>query len=358
MTNSSDKITISDVAKAAGVSIATVSRILNNQDGKIKISDKTKHRVLQVVEELGYQLNPFASALRSKRSSIIGAVVKDVGDPFLVKLLKQIQKEVYLSGYELLIGHAEQDEIANRHLSVMSNNWFDGLIIFTEFSDEFPQLLEQRSIPYVIVGGGLDFPMIKPSNTSGRSGNNTISEHLTAITDDKVGIYMAVKHLKELGHHHIGYVGNDDRGVNIRLQHFKQAILESDFHIDEQFITNNANSRSVLTKYFENFKDKIHPTAIVCANDILARKAIHCAERIGLRVPQDLSVIGFDDIDDAVEYEPEITTIQQPYHELAKFTVKSLIACIQDPKAKHGLASETFTPTLIERQSTSPPNSP
>ena len=121
------KVTITDVAKTANVSVSTVSRILNKVDGKIKISETTRQRVLDVALELGFSLNPFASALRTNRTGLMGVVIRDIADPFLVKLLKDIQWQCQEKGVELFISNSNYDiEKAYRQLGIMLNHWFDG----------------------------------------------------------------------------------------------------------------------------------------------------------------------------------------------------------------------------------------
>ena len=123
-------VTIADVAKAAGVSLGTVSRVINSKDGVIKVSERTTQKVLDAAKELGYQPNPFAAALRSQKSGVIGVIVRDINDPFLRQIIRDVQDEAHKKGIELLIGHAEYElKTAERQLSFMVNHWFDGLVL-------------------------------------------------------------------------------------------------------------------------------------------------------------------------------------------------------------------------------------
>jgi LacI family transcriptional regulator len=150
------KVTITEVAKEAGVSLATVSRIFNNKEGKIKISETTKQKVLKAAAHLGYQTNPFAAALRAQKTGIIGILIRDLKDPFLIELLKKVQQQVQSRGMDVLIGHTDYEETtAERQLNVMMNHWFDGVILLDYVAAQHPfvDVLKQYQTPYVSLTG-------------------------------------------------------------------------------------------------------------------------------------------------------------------------------------------------------------
>lgn len=329
------RVTITDVAKAANVSTATVSRILNNRDGKIKISDETKELVQQKAKELGFQLNPFASALRSKRTGLIGAVIRDISDPFLAKLLKNIQRVIHNQGLELLVGNAEYKETAENQLSLMVSHLFDGLFIFTDTDSEFIKKLESDSVPYVtITGDKLSF--------------NNPQVH----TDDFEGISMALDHLLEQGHKKIGFIGSQDLGVKQRELYFRQIGTKNGLSIDENYVETNIRSIADISRYFEAvLRMATPPTAILCATDSIAVRSINVALQKSLKIPEDISIIGFDDIDQAIEIFPPLTTIQQPYEELAEQAVSLLLKMINDPKPELLKSDIVLMPRLTIRQS-------
>ncbi|WP_179032537.1 LacI family DNA-binding transcriptional regulator [Paenibacillus kribbensis] len=183
MSTKKSRVTIKEVAKAANVSTATVSRILNNRDGEIKISEETKKLVNEKAKELGFRLNPFASALRSRRSGLIGAVIRDIGDPFLAKLIKKVQKAANEQGLELLVGDSGYEEQAAEHqVSLMISQMFDGVLIFTHTGKEFIEKLGRDSVPYVSITG--DYYNL---------------ENPRVHTNDIQGVNMAIHHLVELG---------------------------------------------------------------------------------------------------------------------------------------------------------------
>src|SRR6478735_5184499 len=197
------KVTITEVAKEAGVSLATVSRIFNNKDGKIKISEKTKQKVLKAAAHLGYQTNPFAAALRAQKTGIIGILIRDLKDPFLIELLKKVQQQVQSRGMDVLIGHTDYEETtAERQLNVMMNHWFDGVIL-------------------------LDY---------------VAAQHPIVHVDDAVGMQLAVAHLTDLGHKNIGFVGKAVSGVEHRLSLFYQYVPSA----NAKFVKEDMNNSDEL----------------------------------------------------------------------------------------------------------------
>ncbi len=152
-------VTLADIAEAARVSVGTVSRVLNRREGSIKISQATTARVLEAAQRLGYQPNPFAAALRTQHTGVLGAIPRDMGDPFLSQLARALQHVAQQQGFELLQGHADYDqETAQRQLTLMLNHWFDGLFLLGNLPDDTALLaMVQRSrTPCVAVACGTE----------------------------------------------------------------------------------------------------------------------------------------------------------------------------------------------------------
>jgi len=339
MPNKKARVTITDVAKAANVSATTVSRILNerDKDGKIKISAQTKALVLKKAEELGYQLNPFASALRSKRTGLIGAIIRDIADPFPVKLAKRVRREVNAQGFELLIGDTEYDEDAvEKQLNLMVNHLFDGLLIFTHSGEKLLGNLEKYSVPYVTLTGGYQ-SLEKPR----------------VYTNDREGIDMVLHHLLDLGHRNIGFIGRQDISIKQREIYFREIMIQHGFPLVDRYIETDAKSAADISNYFATISRlSTRPTAILCANDVIAIRAINFAHQYGFKVPEDLSIAGFDDIDQAAETSPALTTVQQPYEELAKQAVHLLIRLMNNLEPVLFKTDLLLSPRLVVRQST------
>ncbi|MDR5588307.1 LacI family DNA-binding transcriptional regulator [Clostridium aquiflavi] len=333
------KVTISEVAKAANVSVATVSRILNKKDGNIKISEKTKTKVLDIANSLGYQQNPFASALRTKNTGVLGVIVRDITDPLLSKIVKEVQNYVHEKNLELFIGHTNyQYETAKRQLNAMINYLFDGLIILDNLSenDLFIQNIKKQGVPFVAIMGDIE-------------------NYITPVirTDEKEGIKMALNHLITLNHENIGYIGNQLLGVRHRFNYFKEEIEALKLPSNPKTWQNKIKTKSMITDYLINIQQlSCPPTAIVCATDKLALQTISSAQQLGIKIPEDLSIIGFDDIEEASEYFPSLTTIHQSVSEISAAAIEQLISMIQN-KSQEYIKEQIIQPKLIIRSSTS-----
>jgi len=334
------RVTIRDVAKAANVSIATVSRILNNRDGKISISEKTRERVIAEVNKMGFQLNPVASALRTKRSGLIGAVIQDVGDPFLAKLVNSLYQTVHDNGQELLIGHSDyREEVAEHQIQMMVKHFFDGLIMFTDPGQSFLQQLKTDHVPHIGVTGGhvfLDSPGVR--------------------TNDAEGISLALEHLIAYGHRRIGFVGSQSRGIYRRLAYFQSCMLKHGLPMAEVLSVPNVHNVRDISEYVRKVRDTSNPlTAVVCSTDTIAMHVINSAHYHGLHVPRDISVVGFDDIDAAKMTLPSLTTVQQPYEELSQKAVKLILELIESPQSEDLLRQVVLvSPQLVVRESSGP----
>src|SRR5256886_9610228 len=152
--DSRSAVTLADIAESAQVSVGTVSRVLNGRKGSIKISQATTSRVMEAAHRLGYQPNPFATALRTQRKGVLGAIIRDMGDPFLSELARALQQAAHEQGFELLLGHADYDsQTAQRQMTFMLNHWFDGLFLLGNLPDDATLLamVKQGRTPCVAV---------------------------------------------------------------------------------------------------------------------------------------------------------------------------------------------------------------
>ncbi|KGX84784.1 LacI family DNA-binding transcriptional regulator [Pontibacillus litoralis] len=334
------KVTITDVAKKANVSVATVSRILNNRDGKIKISQKTTDRVLTVANELGYQLNPFAASLRTKRTGVIGAIVRDISDPFLVKVVKAVQHYAHHNGVELFLANTDyKSETAHQQLKLMVNHWFDGLIILDNLSEEdaFIQRLKHQQTPFVSI-----------------TGESSCSLKPVVHTDDVNGVQQAIDHFIQLGHEHIGYIGNALPGVQMRYDYFCKYMKKRNLQVNSLYVQPEVTGREDIAEFMEGILAcKQPPTAIFCATDALALKLVNVAGQYNVSIPNELSIIGFDNIDEAADYYPALTTVSQSSDQLASQAVDLLMEIIntEQPIKKEIV----IPPELVVRESTSVP---
>lgn len=335
------RITIIDVAKTAGVSPSTVSRVLNGRSGNVPISDTTRKLVEATATELGYEASVFASALRTDRTQVLGAVIRDIRDPFLSLLLQEIQEVAYQAKQEVLIGHARYDiNRAGRFFRLMRGRLFDGLILLGDMpgDDGIIHELSQHPVPFVTIARG------------------TKATTPSVNVDDTVGTQLALEYLVELGHSSIGCISSMTvAGLGERVDHYKTFVADRKLPWYPQYVqTGNMTQIDIYNALQTMFTAPEPPTAIFCALDRVALKVIDVCRRMDLRVPEDVSIIGFDDIDDAAFSYPTLTTIRQPVDVMAQKAIDILMACIEtSASADSDLRQQRhiLEPTLVIRDS-------
>lgn len=328
------RTTINDVAAAAGVSIATVSKAVN---GRYGISSETSKRVLQVVAELGYESSLVASSMRSRRTGVIGVLVADF-EPFSAEVLKGVGAALRDSGYDLLAYAGSRDSDSTgwerRSLSRLSGTLIDGAIVVTP----------------TVVTASADVPIVVIEPHTGHAGTPAVE------SDSFGGALQATRYLIELGHTRIGFLGGrpDLRSDGWRDAGYRKGLAEAGIPYDPNLVRSGfyqeaatrAPALSLLTS-------PQRPTAVFAANDLSAIAIVKVAFELGLDVPEDLSVIGFDDIPDASRLNPALTTIRQPMQRLGSEAAGLLIALMAGETPE---ATRVRLPTrLVRRQTTAPP---
>jgi LacI family transcriptional regulator len=315
--------------------------VLNQRDGEIKISTATREVVLQTVERLGYRPNLFASALRTQRTGVIGAIVRDINDPFLSLFARELQQAARNRGFEILLGYAQDDlKIAERQLAVMTN-WFDGVLLIGDMAGDHEIItrLNDARTPFVSVARGIE------------------DDVASVNIDDAAGIEMAAKYLYRLGHRRIAFVGTLERiGIQQRYIAFKRFATDYQLLAIEGYIRSCPDDREQGSQAIQSLLlSSEPPTAIICATDLLAVGAITGAWRAGWRVPGGLSIVGFDDIEESAGTFPALTTVRQPVRDMASSAVALLTTLINDESAIPQDLHILIEPTLTIRHSCAPP---
>ena len=328
------KVTIYDVAKEANVSIATVSKVINNNG---RISEKTRRKVKEIMLELDYRPNMIASALMGKQTKTIGLLIPDFSNPFFSELAKSIEDRGHELDYNLVICNTDYDpEKESNYLSLLKQKQVDGFILASGFEnlDEVEQQIVD-DIPIVIVAR--DFPMF--------------SVNAVAL-DDFMGGYLAAEYLIELGHENIGVVARDLYSNRERLRGFNYVLEEKGLKLNTNFqYIKEADHIKAGRKMMEIYSDSEQPpTAIFACNDLLAAGVIQYAKEIDLRVPEDLSIIGFDNTSIASIIEPGLTTIAQPIQGMGKEVMDLIISIIKGEREDKSRI--TMLPSLVKRNST------
>jgi len=319
----------------ANVSIATVSRTINHVP---TVNAKLAKRVWEVVRELDYLPNTQARALVSGRSRLLGLIVSEITNPFFPELIQGFEDVAVEQGYEILIGSTNYDpERMKSCIRRMVERKAEGVAVMT-FGIEEPLLdqLADRKVPLVFVDVGPDRPGISLLNV-----------------DYHHGIRQGVQHLAALGHRDIAFVSGPLRlhSAQSRLTAFHRAVRECGIEIDPSRIVEGDHTMegSIIAAETLLAGNKL-PTAVMCSNDMTAIGVLHKAYRAGLRVPDDLSVIGFDNIHITQMTTPPLTTIQMSCFELARAAVMALKAHVEGtPTPQRSYSIET---QLVVREST------
>lgn len=333
--------TIYDVAQEAGVSIATVSRVLNNRG---KSTKATQALVYGAMERLNYHPSTIASALAGKGTYTLGLLVPDIANPFFAELARTMEDRGNELGYSIMICNTDNDEEKiEAYLSLLLQKRIDGLIIATGVKRrETLQHIRDAGVPGVLIARQ------EPS----------LEMHTVAV-DDVEGGALAAAHLTELGHSRVAILaeGRTVKSTRERVNGFKQRLLRHGVEFQEAWLkvcdhTIDDGAR----KAAELLATEDRPTAIFACNDLLAVGAIQAAKQLGLRVPEDLSVIGFDNTILALVSGPTLTTVAQPLESLGKAAINLIVQELEGEQEP--IQRVIMSPRLVVRESTAPPPAP
>jgi DNA-binding LacI/PurR family transcriptional regulator len=340
-----ERMDIRTIARAANVSIATVSRTINHVP---TVNPEIAKRVWEVVDELDYFPNTQARALVSGRSKIFGLVVSEITNPFFPELIQGFEDIAVEHGYEILVSSTNHDPQRMSHcIRRMLERKVEGVAIMT-FGIEEPLLdqLAKRNVPLVFIDVGPKRPGIS-----------------LLKVDYHHGIHQGVQHLAALGHRNIAFISGPAtlHSAQSRLTAFSTSLKECGITPHPDWIIEGNHTMEGGIAAMERLlaaNQKKLPTAVMCSNDMTAIGVLHKLYRAGLRVPDDLSVIGFDDIQIAEVTIPPLTTVQMSRFDLARAAVAALRAHAEnpnDPAAKRDYKIQT---DLIVRESTGFPRGP
>lgn len=331
-------VTIVDVAQEAGVSYATVSRVLNNGD---HVSPDKRERVMRAMTKLGYTLNQQARSLRVGRSNTIGLVVHELGTNYVGAIVRGIDAVLAEAQYDLMLfttHRRKTKEVA--YVATLTRGLADGLLLVLPREPEaYLNTLRNKNFPYVLIDHqGID-------NTGPAVG-----------ATNRAGGYEATQFLIQQGHRQIGFITGD---MNLgcsrdRLAGYKTALAEHGLPTIPELICEGdfyqprgySAARQLLAL-------NTPPTAIFASNDVSAFGVMEAVRDVGKRIPEDISIIGFDDITQASQVNPQLTTVRQPLEQMGREAARMLLALLNDPEAQ---PERIELPTeLIVRASTQPP---
>ena len=311
--------TIKDVAKRAGVSPATASRVAGNYG---YVSTEKRQRVLKVIADLGYKPNRIAQSMVTKSTRTVGLVLTDIQNPFFAHLARGVEDAVWEHGYALFLANTDENlQRENAILTALQEKMVDGLVLVpasSRYSSARNALIEQ-GIPLVLLdraSDGLDVD--------------------TILVDNKQGAYTAVSHLIELGHKHIGMiVDNLDITTNEeRIAGYRSALVDHGLPLEESLIQScQFTQRSAYTIAREMLRRSDRPSALFTAYNLISIGTLFAIHEAGLRIPEDISIVGFDDVEWNQVISPKLTATAQPVYEMGKVAGERLIARLKGDKS-------------------------
>ncbi|WP_448214155.1 LacI family DNA-binding transcriptional regulator [Colwellia sp. MEBiC06753] len=326
--------TIYEVSKLAGVSLATVSRVMNKN---ARVSDKTKQKVEDAMKALGYRPNSIAQSLASSRSNSVGLLVSELHGPFFGQMMAAIEAELRAAGKHVIIttGHSEEDKEKDAIEFLIGRNC-DAIIAHVEaVTDDYLIEMNKGKIPIYLMSRfvkGLEDKCIS--------------------LDNEIGGYIATKELIRLGHQDIAYIAGPQfkADASNRLLGHKRALAEHniDFNPDLLYISDfKETGGSEGLKHFIDHNYQF--SALVCANDEMASGAMKYAREHGYNLPKDLSIIGFDNVIFANYLYPTLTTVNNPIDDMGHMAAKLVLKQIYNKKNIE--INQVFEPTVISRHS-------
>lgn len=325
--------TIRDVAKKARVSISTVSRVINDTG---YVSAETRRRVQAAMQELHYYPNEIARSLKRRNTNSIGLALTDISNPFFGEVAQAVEQAARDRGYSLLFATTGDDEEQEEAcLDLFLEKQVDGIVWFGP-SDvrKLEEVTSIRRVPVVVI-----------TATPGPPQLNSV------YVNDARGAYEAVAHLIRLGHRKIGYIAEPDRpGTSQeRLRGYEWALKDFGVELDAGLIVRGTFREGSGSKAVLQLMDQPHrPTAVFAANDLMAIEAMHQLRSLGFRVPEDIAVVGFDDVKMAGLVGIDLTTVCQPKVEMGREAAWLLIDQMQSPKA---VRQVILSPHLVIRKS-------
>lgn len=331
-------ITLVDIAKKSGLSVSTVSRVINKKTKKYRISREVELMVLKAAKELNYRPNQLARSLRLKKTQTIGLVAPDISNPFFAQIIKTIQTEVHKLHYSLVVCDSDESlELEVEHTNLLFSKGIDGLIVMPvgQQYQHFKFLLE-NGVPVVTVDRGFD----------------ELRTNMVVI-DNYGGAFQAVEHLLSRGHRRIAIIqGLPGTFTSIgRLEGYRAALGKYGVPIDESLVVGKdfrKESGYIETKFL--LQSLKRPSALFTTSDLITLGALQAISEEGLRIPGDISLVAFDDLESAEFFNCPITAVAQPKETLGEVAVKLLSDELSTP-GQHEVKKIVLKPSLILRSS-------
>jgi LacI family transcriptional regulator len=309
------RVTIKDVARASGVSCATVSRVLSGYEF---VRETTRNRVMEAVEHLGYVANLQARSLVSGRSQIVGLLVPNLDNGYVGTITLGIDQELALTNYDVMLytSHRHPGK-ESFYVDAIANGLTEGLLLIAPLvPTAYLNALREQNFPYVLI-----------DQTDATESSNVVE------ATNWQGAYEATCYLNQLGHTRIAFITGSlaVRSAIDRLQGYKAALVDCGIPVREELVIEGDFQQPTGYETTKSLLQSVDPppTAIFASNDLSAFGAMDAARECGLRIPGDISIIGFDDIPQASFVYPKLTTVRQPLEQMGQVAVKLLLEHIE-----------------------------
>jgi LacI family transcriptional regulator len=335
-------VTLKDIADQAGVSITTVSRVLNGRESGVQIREETRQRIFSIAAELKYRPNSIARALRGDQSFLLGVLAQNITSLFHSQIIAGLNQAAVEHGYRVFLGHVQRAvDVALDYGSMFEQSHADGILIIGELSgnqEVFDALARQHRYIVTI------------------SDRSTDRQFPGVYSDSTIGVQIVMDHLWELGHRRIVCMTDTSlQEGKLRAEAYHQYMQEHSVGDDAQIIVTARSFQSSFEtghKFFAQNRGEPKPTAIFAATDSIAIGLLQAAFQSGITIPDQLSIIGFDDIDFAAFTVPPLTTVRQSGIQMGHVGASLLIKMIEQGRDSSSVQDVILTPTLIVRQST------
>jgi len=340
-------VTLADIAAQASVTPMTVSRVMNRSG---YVHAETRERVMRVAREMNYRRNGLARGLKRQRTETIGMVIGDIANPFAAELSRGVREVLEPRGYTLFIcisEHTAKEDV--QAFDSLADHRADGIIVATRASKSGNERLEE------LVNSGVPVSLI------GREFHHAHADIVSA--DNLKGGYEATNHLIKLGHKRIGFIGVSlTQGLRLkRFQGYLEAMKDNGLPVEDQLIVGGREAVGPMPGYsteemgydgmIKLLELQERPTAVFARNDFTAMGALNAIKRAGLRIPEDIAIVGYDDIPLASHTSPALTTVRQPTREQGRAAAEFLLRRVEGER-EQPRAERTFQCELVIREST------
>lgn len=330
------EVTLKDIAEAGGFSITAVSRALSGKDG---VSEETRQKIQAIAKEMGYVPNIVARSLRTKRTKTLGVIIEDITKPYFGKIVKGIDDTAKALGYDILICNTNLDPAQElRSVNTLLQRSVDGIIFHpSQLTDKGVKLLKKSGIPFVCISRR--FPNIKTDYV---------------ITNNRDGIKTIFNYLVSKGCRNILFINSPtfSSSSQDRMVGYREALQENGFEYREELVMiSKSNFEAAYSSMLQWIDQKVNFDSVLCGRDEIAIGVMEALLERGYRIPDDIRITGYDDLDSSRYLKIPLTTMHQPVYEIGQKSVEILINWINSKTAKTGFEEVVLSSKLIVRAS-------